>query len=138
MTHWQCLDRCGACCYLEPLERPDLEEYLSPEELLRYLSMVGEDGWCIHFDQGSRRCRIYADRPGFCRVEPQTFEQMYGVGPEDLDEFAIACCLDQIDSVYGDRSIELLRYQRAIAAANSAGSANSANSSEAESDRHSS
>lgn len=31
--------------------------------------MVGEDGWCIHFDTGGRRCRIYDTRPDFCRVE---------------------------------------------------------------------
>jgi len=31
--------------------------------------MVGEDGWCIHFDTGRRRCRIYDSRPDFCRVE---------------------------------------------------------------------
>ena len=115
MATWQCIDRCGACCYLEPSERPDLPEYLSPQELLLYMSMVGEDGWCIHFDSASRRCRIYAERPRFCRVEPAVFQDMYGVEPEELDAFAMACCIDQIDSVYGDRSLELLRYQRAIA-----------------------
>jgi hypothetical protein len=31
--------------------------------------MVGADGWCIHFDTGGRRCRIYHQRPDFCRVE---------------------------------------------------------------------
>jgi Fe-S-cluster containining protein len=31
--------------------------------------MVGADGWCIHFDTGGRRCRIYDQRPDFCRVE---------------------------------------------------------------------
>ena len=25
--------------------------------------MVGDDGWCIHYDSGGQRCTIYSDRP---------------------------------------------------------------------------
>jgi len=110
MTTWQCIRGCGACCYLDPSERPDLEDYLSWQELSLYLSMVKEDGWCIHFDRSSRLCQIYEQRPSFCRARPDTFERLYGVAKADFDEFAIACCHEHIDSVYGETSKEKLRY----------------------------
>ncbi len=114
MATWQCISGCGACCYLEPSDRPDLEDYLTPAELQKYLSMVGADGWCINFDRLNRQCGIYAERPRFCRVQADTFWDMFGIEPEELDEFAIACCEEQIESVYGDRSLELLRFENAI------------------------
>jgi uncharacterized protein len=114
MATWSCVRQCGACCHLDPTERPDLEEYLSPQELELYLSLVGQDGWCVHFDQQTRDCRIYADRPRFCRVEPETFQQMYGIEPEELNDFAIDCCRQQIEGVYGDRSLELIRFNQKV------------------------
>lgn len=114
MANWQCVKQCGACCNLDPSERPDLEEYLSPAELEQYLSMVGEGGWCINFDHTSRECSIYANRPRFCRVEPETFLEMYGIEPEELDDFAIDCCREHIEGIYGDRSLEILRFHKAI------------------------
>ena len=114
MATWQCVKQCGACCHLDPAERPDLDEYLSPDELKLYLSMVGEGGWCVNYDRVNRECQIYAHRPRFCRVEPQVFEDMYGVYPEELNDFAIECCRQQILGVYGDRSLEMLRFDRAV------------------------
>jgi len=114
MANWQCISNCGACCYLEPSDRPDLEEYLTPQDLQTYLSMVGSDGWCIYFDRLKRQCSIYEQRPRFCRVQADTFFEMFGVEPEELNDFAIACCEEQIESVYGDRSLELLRFEQAI------------------------
>lgn len=114
MATWRCVKQCGACCHLDPADRPELEEYLPPDELMLYLSLVGEDGWCIHFDQTTRECQIYADRPRFCRVAPDVFEQMYGIEPEDLNDFAIDCCRQQIEGVYGDRSLEMLRFDREV------------------------
>ena len=114
MANWQCVKQCGACCNLDPAERPDLAEYLSPDELELYLSMVGEGGWCINFDHINRECSIYANRPRFCRVEPEIFQDMYGIEPEELDDFAIDCCRQQIEGVYGDRSLEILRFDKAI------------------------
>ena len=67
MANWKCIKNCGACCQLNPDERPDLEEYLTPAQLSQYLSMVGEEGWCIHFDRQTRLCTIYDQRPEFCR-----------------------------------------------------------------------
>ncbi|MBD0345487.1 MAG: YkgJ family cysteine cluster protein, partial [Coleofasciculus sp. Co-bin14] len=63
MATWHCVKQCGACCHLDPAERPDLDTYLSPEELELYLSLVGEGGWCVNFDLAKRECRIYPDRP---------------------------------------------------------------------------
>lgn len=111
---WQCVSGCGACCNLTPEERPDLAEYLSSEELELYMSMVGDDGWCINYDHEERKCQIYEQRPRFCRVQPDIFEAMYGVETTEFNEFAIACCQQQIAGVYGDDSPELERYNQAI------------------------
>jgi uncharacterized protein len=114
MVTWRCVKQCGACCHLDPTDRPDLAQYLSPHELELYLSLVGEDGWCVNFDHLTRECRIYAERPRFCRVEPEAFYEMYGVEAEDLNDFAAECCRQQIVGVYGDRSLELLRFNQEI------------------------
>jgi uncharacterized protein len=111
---WQCVSGCGACCNLTPEERPDLEDYLSQEELEQYLSMVGEDGWCINYDHDQRKCNIYEQRPRFCRVKPDNFALMFGVELAEFNEFAIACCQEQIIGVYGEQSPELEYYQQEI------------------------
>ena len=113
MATWKCVSNCGACCQLQPEDRPDLEEYLTPEELQTYLSMVGKDGWCIHFDHQTRRCAIYNQRPQFCRVQPDTFQRMFGIEPEALNEFAIDCCHQQISSIYGSSSPEMEQFDQA-------------------------
>lgn len=114
LSKWQCVSNCGACCNLTPEDRPDLAEYLEPEELELYMTMVGEDGWCINYDRDSRKCQIYDRRPRFCRVEPKNFQDMYGVEKEEFNEFAIACCQQQISGVYGEDSAELTRYNLAV------------------------
>lgn len=83
---------------------PGFAEYLpDPEELDLYMSMANDDGWCKHFDKENRACTIYKDRPRFCRVETETFGSMYGVDPEDMDDFCSACCHEQINDVYGSK-----------------------------------
>lgn len=114
MANWCCVKQCGACCHLDPSDRPDLADYLAPEELDLYFSLVGENGWCIHFDHDNRECQIYASRPRFCRVETETFQEMYGIEPEELNDFAIDCCREQIEGVYGDRSLEMIRFDQAV------------------------
>ncbi|MDJ0677275.1 MAG: YkgJ family cysteine cluster protein [Calothrix sp. MO_167.B42] len=114
MATWQCIKQCGACCHLDPEERPDIYEYLLPDELELYLSMVGEGGWCVNLDRETRECKIYPNRPRFCRVEPEIFQDMYGIEPEELNDFAIECCRQQIEGVYGWRSLELLRFNKAV------------------------
>lgn len=114
MATWQCIKGCGACCHLDPSERPDLEDYLEPEDLLLYLSMVGPDGWCVNYDQLNRECTVYDDRPWFCRVQADTFQRMFEIDPAELNEFAIDCCREQISGVYGDLSLEMHRFDRAV------------------------
>lgn len=103
---------CGACCRLDPEQRGEALEALSPEEKAQYLEMVGPDGWCIHYDTGGRACRIYSERPSFCRVDQ--LAQRFGVAAEHQDPFAIACCRQQIRVEYGGRSLEMRRFERAI------------------------
>jgi hypothetical protein len=114
MATWQCVKYCGACCHLDPTDRPDLEDYLNPDELTQYLGMVGEGGWCVHFNHDTRECSIYAARPRFCRVTTEVFQDLFGIEPEELNDFAIDCCRQQIEAVYGDRSLELLKFDGAV------------------------
>jgi len=110
MPSWRCVKMCGACCFLNPQEREDLEDYLTSEQLSHYLSLVGSDGWCINFDHSKRECKIYQDRPRFCRVEPETFWEMFEVESDEFNQFAIDCCHEQIESVYGPDTDEMKHY----------------------------
>jgi hypothetical protein len=47
-------------------------------------------------------------------VQAEVFQEMFGVNPADLDEFAIDCCRQQIEGVYGDRSLEMLRFDHEV------------------------
>ncbi len=114
MANWSCMKHCGACCYLNPSERPELDDYLSQSELAQYHGLIGSDGWCIHYHQETRTCGIYEQRPNFCRVTPENFERMFGVTHPEFDQFAIACCCEQIESLYGEDSEEMTRYLEAV------------------------
>lgn len=114
MSQWHCIENCGACCNLDPSERPDLENYLTAEELKLYLSMVGEDGWCVNYDHDSRKCTIYDDRPRFCRVTSDNFEVMYDISSDEFEEFAIDCCHQQIEAIYGEESAEMFAYRKQV------------------------
>ena len=134
---WQCISGCGACCRLDPALRGEALEALDPEQQQTYLAMVGADGWCIHFDTGSRRCRIYAQRPDFCRVDNlvglfsaggcggAATPAAAGDNPDSpqsnnlgqhgsLDELAIACCRQQIRSEWGGRGKVMRRFNRSV------------------------
>ena len=85
---WACMAGCGACCRLAPEERS--LENMSDDDRALYVSMAGEDGWCVHFDKETRLCGQFEDRPGFCRIE--NLGPMYGV--EDEEE---VCCMPARD-----------------------------------------
>ncbi|KAK1300837.1 hypothetical protein QJS10_CPB13g01731 [Acorus calamus] len=58
---WRCVEGCGACCKLDkgPSFLTPEEIFSDPSDVRLYRSMVGPDGWCIHYDQPSRTCSIY-------------------------------------------------------------------------------
>ena len=107
----QCIHQCGACCRLCPEERGEALAALSEIQRTKYLSMVGDDGWCIHYDSGGQRCTIYSDRPDFCRVSE--LGALFDVPTDDIDSFAIACCRQQIRATHGGRSGVMRRFNRA-------------------------
>ena len=108
---WHCIHQCGACCRLCPEERGEALAALSESQRTKYLSMVGDDGWCIHYDSGGQRCTIYSDRPDFCRVSE--LGALFDVPTDDIDSFAIACCRQQIRATHGGRSGVMRRFNRA-------------------------
>ncbi len=109
---WRCISGCGACCRLDPALRGEALEALDPEQRRQFLDLVGADGWCRHFDTGGRRCRIYSDRPDFCRVE--NLMRLFGAAGEEADALAIRCCTQQIRSEWGGRGRVMKRFLRAI------------------------
>lgn len=100
---WACMSNCGACCYLAPEER-DLTG-LTEEETELYMSMVEPDGWCKNYDKETKLCKIYEDRPSFCRVE--RFSTLYGYEEDDLGDAAADSCREHIAQVYGELSPEM-------------------------------
>ncbi len=109
---WSCIRGCGSCCRLDPERRPEALAALREDQQRLYLSMVGSDGWCIHFDSGGCRCRIYDSRPEFCRVS--ALVDLFGSAGENGDALAIACCKQQIRSEHGGRGKVMRRFLRAI------------------------
>jgi hypothetical protein len=109
---WRCIQGCGACCRLDPALREDALALLNAEQQRVYLGMVGEDGWCVHYDTGGQRCRIYATRPAFCRVE--MIMGLLGAEGTEADGLAIDFCQQQIRSETGGRGKVMRRFQRAL------------------------
>ncbi|WP_411867357.1 YkgJ family cysteine cluster protein [Vulcanococcus limneticus] len=109
---WRCISGCGSCCRLDPGERNEALAALSPEQQEQYLAMVGPDGWCLHFDTGSSQCRIYDERPAFCRVE--NLGVLFDVPEAERNAFAIACCRQQIRCEHGGRGMVMRRFEQAI------------------------
>ncbi|PKI62165.1 hypothetical protein CRG98_017538 [Punica granatum] len=63
---WRCVEGCGACCKLDkgPAFATPEEIFENPRDIELYRSMVGPDGWCIHFEKSTRKCSIYPVLPG--------------------------------------------------------------------------
>jgi Fe-S-cluster containining protein len=109
---WRCISACGSCCRLDPSLRSEALEALSPQQRATYLALVGPDGWCVHYDTGGQRCRIYDTRPDFCRID--ALVELFGQQQEDGNALAIACCKQQIRSESGGRGRVMRRFLRAI------------------------
>ncbi|XP_051149656.1 uncharacterized protein LOC127264235 isoform X2 [Andrographis paniculata] len=92
---WQCIQNCGACCKLDKgpqFPSPD-EIFDEPSDVELYQSLIGKDGWCIHYDKNTRECSIYAD---------------------SVSNVNSSCCVDTIKAVYGIHSEELEKFNRAV------------------------
>jgi len=116
---WKCVKNCGACCYLAPEDRPYLADLLSVSELATFKGLVAEDGWCRHYDKERRNCKIFEDRPSFCRVKTWLSGKAegFGVDPTSSEELGIFCaeaCRENIQDVFGAESPEMERYNAEV------------------------
>ena len=109
---WRCIQGCGSCCRLDPELRPEALALLDEDQSRAYLAMVGDDGWCVHYDTGGQRCRIYDSRPAFCRVD--TIMNLVGAQGKAAEALAIRFCHQQIRSESGGRGKVMRRFQRAL------------------------
>ncbi|XP_038720532.1 uncharacterized protein LOC120013010 [Tripterygium wilfordii] len=113
---WSCVKGCGACCKLAKgysFATPE-EIFTDPKDIELYRSLVGADGWCVHYQKNTRTCSIYSDRPYFCRVEPNVFNSLYGIDEQKFNKEACSGCRDTIKAVYGSHSEELDNFNRSI------------------------
>ncbi|XP_023518453.1 uncharacterized protein LOC111781942 [Cucurbita pepo subsp. pepo] len=119
---WQCVEGCGACCKLAkgPSFASPEEIFQNPSDIELYKSLIGADGWCIHYEKSSRKCSIYADRPYFCRVESPVFEKLYGIKENKFNKVACSSCRDTIKAIYGFQSKELEGFNKAVQGSESA------------------
>ncbi|GLT92467.1 hypothetical protein SLE2022_103020 [Rubroshorea leprosula] len=113
---WGCVEGCGACCKLAkgPSFATPEEIFTDPADIELYRSLIGADGWCIHFEKSTRTCSIYSDRPYFCRVEPEVFKSLYGIDKKKFNKEACSCCRDTIKAIYGSNSEELKNFNRSV------------------------
>ena len=109
---WKCIEKCGACCRLDPEERVEAIEALDDTQINQYREMVGEDGWCINYNKHSRDCMIYDKRPNFCKVN--NLSKIFKLKEHKAELFAIECCRDHIKSIYGSTSNKIKRFEEAI------------------------
>ena len=112
MKSWTCIDKCGACCKFDLNERLDTVAKLSLKDIAEIKLMTNKDGWCKYLDQKNKKCKIYKNRPHFCRVEKfsMKFKEYYKKG----DEFLINCCKENIRSIYGKDSWQMKNYKKEI------------------------
>lgn len=113
---WRCVEGCGACCKLAkgPAFATPEEIFTKPSDIELYKSLIGPDGWCIHYEKSTRKCSIYPDRPYFCRVEPDIFESLYGITKKKFNKEACGSCRDTIKEIYGSHSKELDNFNRSL------------------------
>ncbi|CAI0471668.1 unnamed protein product [Linum tenue] len=113
---WKCVEGCGACCKLAkgPSFATPEEIFSNPSDVELYRSLIGPDGWCIHYEKSTRKCSIYADRPYFCRVEVDVFESLYGIDKKKFNKEACSSCRDTIKAIYGFDSKELDNFNQSL------------------------
>ena len=112
MKSWKCIENCGACCKFNLVERIDLEDKLTKDDISLINSMTGKDGWCKNLDKENKKCLIYETRPHFCRVSEFSiaFKEYLISG----DKFLIDCCKQHISSNYGYKSKVMKNFRKSV------------------------
>lgn len=73
---FKCLENCGKCCGIMPLEKDFVERnkdkfVVTPKEISEVEDVVAvftEDGGCVFLDRQTKKCVVYDDRPEVCRL----------------------------------------------------------------------
>ncbi|XP_057427945.1 uncharacterized protein LOC130721206 [Lotus japonicus] len=120
-TSWNCVEGCGACCKLQkgPSFLAPEEIFTDPSHVEQYKSLIGPDGWCIHYEKSTRKCSIYSERPYFCRVQPEVFKSLYEIKEKRFNQEACRFCQDTIKSIYGSNSKELSNFNKSVRSSSS-------------------
>ena len=111
-TSWNCIKGCGACCKLDPSTRQEALAVLTEKQQEEFISLVGPDGWCIHYDKLKRSCNVYSQRPDFCHVS--LLPSLFNIDNDQHDMFAIECCTQHIKSTYGGKSKVMRKFRRSL------------------------
>ena len=112
MKSWTCIEKCGACCQIDLKYRENLIGILSNKEIELIKSMTQKDGWCKYFDKKNMKCKIYENRPHFCKVS--IFSKKFKEYKKNGDKFLINCCKDHISFIYGKKSDQMKRFNQEI------------------------
>ena len=112
MKSWTCIEKCGACCHIDLRYRENLTKILSQEDIKLIKSMTKGDGWCKYLDKKNMKCKIYDNRPHFCKVNK--FSNNFKEYKKKGDKFLINCCKEHISSIYGNKSEEMKRFKKEI------------------------
>ena len=94
------------------LEREDLSNILTEEDIDLINSMANKDGWCKYLDKSNSKCMIYDSRPHFCRVNE--FSTSFKGYLKNGDKFLIECCTQHISSIYGNKSKQMRAFKTAV------------------------
>ena len=112
MKSWTCIENCGACCHIDLKYRKNLKNILSQKDIELIKNMTKKNGWCKHLDKENMKCRIYDERPHFCKVN--LFSKNFKEYKKNGDNFLIDCCKEHIRFIYGKRSDEMNRFKQEI------------------------
>ena len=112
MKSWTCIEKCGACCQIDLKHRENLANILSQKDIELIKSMTKKDGWCKYLDKKNMKCKIYENRPHFCKVS--IFSKNFKGYKKKGDNFLIDCCKEHISFIYGKESEEMKRFKQEI------------------------
>jgi Fe-S-cluster containining protein len=90
----RCL-RCGVCCRetemllsLKDIKRLEKEGY-DRDFFVRfdsegYATLRNQNGHCVFYDPGEKRCKVRAHRPLGCRIYPVIYDEEYGITVDSI------------------------------------------------------